>query len=171
MLSPMLSRAFRAAALAACLLSAAIVAADEVVLRVSGAVDTPLELTRADLDAMPRDEFRIPTQHDRSVMETWAGVPMIEILRKAGAPVGERLRGPNMAGYVVVIAEDGFRAVYALAEIEPRFSPERRILVADRLDGEPLGDKFGNLRIANQGEGAFSRWVRKVVALEVRLAD
>jgi len=76
-----------------------------------------------------------------------------------------------MAGYVVVIAEDGFRAVYALAEIEPRFSPERRILVADSLNGEPLGEKFGNLRIANRGEGAFSRWVRKVVALEVRLAE
>jgi DMSO/TMAO reductase YedYZ molybdopterin-dependent catalytic subunit len=163
--------AIRAVAMTAFLLTSAAVIADEVVLRVGGAVDKPLELTRADLAAMPRDEFQIPTQHDKSVMETWAGVPMIELLRAAGAPVGERLRGPNMAGYVVVIAEDGFRAVYALAEIEPRFSPERRILVADSLNGEPLDDKFGNLRIANQGEGAFSRWVRKVVALEVRLAE
>jgi DMSO/TMAO reductase YedYZ molybdopterin-dependent catalytic subunit len=164
-------RTVRALALIACLLSPAVVLADEVVLRVGGVVDQPLELTRADLAAMPRDEFQIPTQHDKNVMETWAGVPMIELLRAAGAPVGERLRGPNMAGYVVVIADDGFRAVYALAEIEPRFSPERRILVADSLNGEPLGDKFGNLRIANQGEAAFSRWVRKVVALEVRLAE
>jgi DMSO/TMAO reductase YedYZ molybdopterin-dependent catalytic subunit len=163
--------AIRAIALAAFLLSPAVVHADEVVLRVGGAVDNPLELTRADLAGMPRDEFQIPTQHDKSVMETWSGVPMIELLRAAGAPVGERLRGANMAGYVVVIAEDGFRAVYALAEIEPRFSPERRILVADRLNGEPLGEKFGNLRIANQGEAAFSRWVRQVVALEVRLAE
>jgi hypothetical protein len=96
---------------------------------------------------------------------------MIDILRKAGAPVGDRLRGRNMAAYVVVIAADGFRAVYALAEIEPRFSPERRILVADTLDGKPLSGNFGNLRIANQGEGEFSRWVRQVVALEVRIAD
>jgi DMSO/TMAO reductase YedYZ molybdopterin-dependent catalytic subunit len=163
--------AARALALAAVLSGPVAAMADDVVLRVGGAVDKPLELTRADLAAMPRDDFQIPTQHDKSVMETWSGVPMIEILRAAGAPVGERLRGPNMAGYVVVIAEDGFRAVYALAEVEPRFSPDRRILVADSLNGEPLGDKFGNLRIANEGEGAFSRWVRKVVALEVRLAD
>lgn len=160
-----------ALALTALLLGPTFATAEEVLLRVGGAVDKPLELTRADLAAMPRDEFQIPSRADRSVMENWSGVPMIEILRKAGAPVGERLRGRNMAAYVVVIAADGFRAVYALAEVEPRFSPERRILVADTLDGKPLGGDFGNLRIANQGEAEFSRWVRQVVALEVRLAE
>jgi len=163
--------AMRAAALAVFLMLPAIASAEDVLLRVGGAVDKPLQLTRSDLQTMPRDQFQIPARHDRNVMETWSGVPMIEILRKAGAPVGDRLRGRNMAAYVVVIAADGFRAVYALAEIEPRFSPERRILVADTLDGKPLSGNFGNLRIANQGEGEFSRWVRQVVALEVRIAD
>jgi len=164
-------KAMRAAALAVFLMLPAIASAEDVLLRVGGAVDKPLQLTRSDLQAMPRDQFQIPARHDRNVMETWSGVPMIDILRKAGAPVGDRLRGRNMAAYVVVIAADGFRAVYALAEIEPRFSPERRILVADTLDGKPLSGNFGNLRIANQGEGEFSRWVRQVVALEVRIAD
>jgi DMSO/TMAO reductase YedYZ molybdopterin-dependent catalytic subunit len=171
MLERFICKVIQAAALAAFLLLPAISSAEDVLLRVGGAVDKPLELTRSDLEAMPRDEFQIPARHDRNVMETWSGVPMIEILRKAGAPVGDRLRGRNMAAYVVVIAEDGFRAVYALAEIEPRFSPERRILVADRLDGKALGGDFGNLRIANKGEGEFSRWVRQVVALEVRIAE
>jgi DMSO/TMAO reductase YedYZ molybdopterin-dependent catalytic subunit len=161
----------RAVAVAAFLILPAIASAGDVLLRVGGAVDKPLQLTRSDLRAMPRDQFQIPARHDRNVMETWSGVPMIEILRKAGAPVGDRLRGRNMAAYVVVIAADGFRAVYALAEIEPKFSPERRILVADTLDGQPLGGDFGNLRIANKGEGEFSRWVRQVVALEVRIAE
>jgi DMSO/TMAO reductase YedYZ molybdopterin-dependent catalytic subunit len=144
--------------------------ADEVLLRVSGAVDKPIELKRSDLAAMPRDQFQVPTQNDKSVMETWAGVPLIEILRKAGAPVDDRLRGRNMAAYVLVIAADGYRAVYALPEIDPKFSPQRRILVADTLDGHPLSGDFGNLRIANQGEGEFSRWVRNVNSIEVRLA-
>jgi DMSO/TMAO reductase YedYZ molybdopterin-dependent catalytic subunit len=162
----------RTAAVAALLLATALPAiAEEVLLRVNGAVDTPLALTRAELAALPRDQFQIPSREDRSVMETWAGVPMIEILRKAGAPVGERLRGRATAAYVVVIAADGYRSVYALAEIDPRFSPQRRILVADTLDGKLLGGDFGQLRIANQGEGAFSRWVRQVVALEVRIAE
>jgi hypothetical protein len=47
----------------------------------------------------------------------------------------------------------------------------RADLVADRLRGKPLSGDFGNLRIANEGEGAFSRWVRQVVAIEVRFAD
>jgi len=164
-------RHFAAATLCVFLLGPGPAVADEVLLRVGGAVDTPLELTRSDLAAMPRDEFQIPSREDQSVTETWAGVPMIEILRKAGAPVGDRLRGRNMAAYVVVIGADGYRAVYALAEIEPRFSPYRKILVADLRNSKPLSGEFGNLRIANQGEGEFSRWVRQVVAIEVRFAE
>jgi hypothetical protein len=120
---------------------------------------------------MPRDQIQIPARNDSGAMETWAGVPLIEILRKAGAPVDDRLRGRNMAAYVLVIAADGYRAVYALPEVDPKFSPQRRILVADTLDGKPLGGDFGNLRIANQGEGAFARWVRQVIAIEVRFAE
>ena len=163
--------ALRAAVLTAVLLLSTNSSADEVVLRIGGAVDKQLELTRSDLAAMPRDRFDIPTSEDRGVMETWEGVPLIEVLRKAGAPVDERLRGRNLAAYVLVTAQDGYRAVYALAEIDPNFSPERRILVADKLDGKPLSGKFGNLRIANQGEAKFGRWVRQVIAIEVRLAE
>jgi DMSO/TMAO reductase YedYZ molybdopterin-dependent catalytic subunit len=162
------------AALAALLLlvcAPAISQADDVILRVGGAVDRPLSLTRADLAGMPRESFQIPGKDDKSVMETWSGVPMIEILRKAGAPVGDRLRGRNMAAYVVVTAGDGYRAVFALAEIDPAYSPQRQVLVADSLDGKPLGGKFVNLRIADRGAGGFGRWVRDVIALDVHIAD
>lgn len=160
-----------AIALSALLLAPHDSLAGDVILRVDGKVDTPLTLTRADLAAMPRQGFEIPTKEDRNVMERWEGVPMFEILRKAGAPVDGRLRGPNMAAYVVVTAGDGYRAVFALAEIDPAFSPQRQILVADRLDGESLSGKFGNLRIADQGAAEFGRWVRDVIALEVRIAE
>ena len=161
----------RALVLAATLATPTIVFADEVLLRVGGAVDHPLELTRADLAAMPRDRVQIPARHNPKTVETWVGVPLIEILRKAGAPVDERLRGRNAAAYVLVKAQDGYRAVYALAEVDPGFSPGRHIIVADMLDGKPLSGDMGKLRIANQGEGKFARWVRQVVALEVRLAE
>ena len=120
---------------------------------------------------MPRVEVVIPTRDDPDVMETWEGVPMIEILRKAGAPVDDRMGGRNSAAYVLVKAVDGYRAVYALAEIDPAYALERQVVVADTLDGKPLSGKFGNLRIANKGEGRFSRWVRQVEELEVRVAE
>mgnify|MGYP001300107008 CR=1 FL=1 len=47
----------------------------------------------------------------------------------------------------------------------------RALMRSSGLDGKPLTGDFGNLRIANQGEGEFSRWVRQVVALEVRIAE
>ena len=156
---------------AALLAAPTVVCAEEVLLRVVGAVDRPLELTRSDLAAMPRERVQIPARDDSASIETWEGVPLIEILRKAGAPVDERLRGRSAAAYVLVKAQDGYRAVYALAEVDPAFSPERRILVADMVDGKPLGGDMGKLRIANQGERKFARWVRQVVALEVRLAE
>ena len=161
----------RAVVLAVILAASVPVSAEDVLLRVSGAVERPLELTQSDLTAMPRDRVQIPAREDPKVIETWEGVPLIEILRRAGAPVDERLRGRNAAAYVLVIAQDGYRAVYALAELDPAFSPQRRIILADRLDGKPLSGDMGKLRIANAGEAKFARWVRQVVALEVRLAE
>jgi hypothetical protein len=49
----------------------------------------------------------------------WDGVPLIEILRAAGAPSGETLRGLALALYVRISAADGYRAVFALAELDP----------------------------------------------------
>jgi hypothetical protein len=170
-MSRVLSARVAAATLSALFLAPFVSLADEVILRVGGKVDTPLGLTRSDLAAMPHESCEIPSRADKTVMERWEGVPMIEILRKAGAPVDDRLRGPNVAGYVLVTAGDGYRAVFALAEIDPAFSPGRQILVADRLDGASLTGRFGNLRIADRGAAEFGRWVRDVVALEVRIAD
>ena len=161
----------RVAAAAAPLLFSAVSTADEILLRVTGEVDTPLALTRSDLAGMPRVRVEAPTREDRSVMEVWEGVPMIEILRRAGAPVDERMGGRNTAAYVLVSAADGYRAVYALAEIDPAYALDRQVVVADTLDGRPLAGKFGSLRIVNKGEGRFSRWVRQVEALEVRIAE
>lgn len=166
----MTTRLMRAVLAVALLLGAPGATADEVLLRVGGVVDKPLELTRADLEAMPRARAEVPTRDDPQVMEVWEGVPMIEILRKAGAPVDERIHG-HLAGYVLVTAADGYQAVYALAEIDPAYARERQIIVADKLNGEPLSGKFGTLRITNQEEGRFSRWVRQVVRLDVRIAE
>ena len=165
------AQAGMAAALAILLLAPVGALADNVILRVGGKVDRPLALTRDDLAGMPREHFEIPSKDDKTVMERWEGVPMIEILRNAGAPVDDRLRGPNMAAYGLVLAGDGYRAVFALAEIDPGFSPDRLVLVADERDGAALSGKFGHLRIADRGANGFGRWVRDVVALEVRIAD
>ena len=59
-------------------------------LAVAGAVTTPLTLSAADLKAMPRT--KIEAQDDNRTV-TYEGVLVGELLKRAGVPVGEALRG------------------------------------------------------------------------------
>src|SRR5258707_6518848 len=68
-------------------------------LRVSGTVSTPLTLTVADLKRMPRKTLTIVNPHGKKT-EKYEGVELQEILRRAGVPQGEALRGPAMVTYV-----------------------------------------------------------------------
>ena len=94
------------------------------------------------------------------------GVPVFEILQRAGLKLGQDLRGPALASYLLVQAADGYRAVFALPEIDPACT-DRTILLADRRDGKPLPAQEGPLRIVVPGEKRHSRWVRLVVAFKI----
>ena len=96
----------------------------------------------------------------------WDGVPLIEILRAAGAPGGDTLRGPALALYVRISAADGYRVVFALAELDPSTGNAQAIL-ADRRDGKPLGADDGPLRVIVPGDKRPARWVRQVIAIDL----
>ncbi len=135
-----------------------------VLLEVRGEVSRPLTLTASEFARLPRRTVRA-LGHDR-VESQFEGVPLVEILARAGVPVGKDLRGPAMALYLVVEASDGYRAVFALAELDPAFS-ERLILLADRRDGRPLPDPAGPLQVIVPGEKKHARWVRQVLRLRI----
>jgi len=134
-------------------------------LKVGGAVSTPLTLTVADLKAMPRKTLTIVNPHDRKT-EKYEGVAVEEILRKAGVPQGEALRGPAMTTYVLAEAADGYRAVLSLAELDAGIV-ESEVIVADTMDGAPLGDKLGPFRLVAPHEKRPARWVRMLKSLTV----
>ncbi len=135
-----------------------------VLVRVMGEVAHPLALSALDLAKLPRQELRAK-RHD-GVESQFAGVPVVEILAKAGVPVGKELRGPAMALYLVVEAADGYRAVFALSELDPAFT-DRVVLLADRLDGQPLSARDGPLQVVVPGEKKHARWVRQVIRLRI----
>jgi DMSO/TMAO reductase YedYZ molybdopterin-dependent catalytic subunit len=138
-----------------------------VLLTVNGEVEHPLRLTADDLAGLPRQSIK--AKDHKGVEATFAGVPLVEILKKAGARVGERLRGGALADYLVVEASDGYRVVFALAELDPAFN-DRTILLADRRDGRPLDASEGPLRVVVPGEKKHARWARQVTTLTVRRA-
>jgi hypothetical protein len=94
------------------------------------------------------------------------GIPLVELLKAAGVKFGHDLRGPALATYLVVEATDGYRAVFALPELDPECT-DRVILLADRRDGKPLDGQEGPLRVVVPGEKRHSRWVRQVVVLRI----
>jgi DMSO/TMAO reductase YedYZ molybdopterin-dependent catalytic subunit len=134
-------------------------------LRISGVVTTPLVLTVVDLKKMPRKTLSVLNAHNKK-METYEGVLVEELLHRAGVPQGEQLRGPSMATYVIAEAEDGYRAVFSLAELDSGIL-ESEVIVADTMDGAPLAAKQGPFRLVAPHEKRPARWVRMLKSITV----
>jgi DMSO/TMAO reductase YedYZ molybdopterin-dependent catalytic subunit len=143
-------------------------AQEEQAFTVRGDVEHPLRLTRQDLAAMPR---RTVMAKDRDGQEArFEGVLVGEILNRAGAKLGDRLRGDAHAAYLLVQAADGYRVVFALPELDDAYT-DRLVLLADTRDGKPLADPEGPFRVIVPGEKKHARWIRQVRRLVVRRVD
>jgi DMSO/TMAO reductase YedYZ molybdopterin-dependent catalytic subunit len=138
--------------------------AEPAFLRVGGRVPAPAEWTASDWARLPRAEARVTDRQGQAV--TYSGVSLCDVLRAAGVKLGEAAMPSReaVASYVVVEAADGYRAVFALAELDPA-QTDRVILLADRKDGRPLPAAEGPLRVVVPGEKRPARWVRQVRAL------
>jgi DMSO/TMAO reductase YedYZ molybdopterin-dependent catalytic subunit len=133
-------------------------------LDIGGERVTATHLTLADIaKIVPRAEVHASVHGSEAV---WTGVPLIDLLKSAGAPTGDALRGPALALYVRITASDGYRAVFSLAELDPATGTTQAVL-ADRKDGQPMDDKEGPLRIIVAGDKRPARWVRQVIAIDV----
>ncbi|MDQ2855630.1 MAG: molybdopterin-dependent oxidoreductase [Acidobacteriota bacterium] len=139
-----------------------------VLLTVGGAVEHPLKLTAGDLAKLPRRS--VTAKAHAGKVESFEGADLGEVLKLAGVKFGEHLSGKDLAQFVVVDAADGYRAVFALPELDPAFT-DRVVLLADRRDGKPLAEKEGPLRIVIPDEKRAARWVRQVTSLTIRRAE
>ena len=147
------------------LLAAGIASAQEDAqpLRVTGAVKQPLTLSAEDLAKMPRAPARTTNNGLETVYE---GVPLHEVLKKAGVPLGSELRGKALASYVLAEAADGYQVVFSLGELDPSFI-DNGILLADTANGKPLFGAQGRFRLVVPKDKPGARSVRMLVKLEV----
>jgi DMSO/TMAO reductase YedYZ molybdopterin-dependent catalytic subunit len=137
---------------------------DQAALTVGGEVEKPLKLSAAEIAKLPRTTVRAK---DHSGTEsTFEGVALVEFLKLAGVPLGEKLRGKAVSNFVVVDGVDGYRAVFAIPELDPAFT-DRVILLADKRDGKPLSEAEGPLRVVVSQEKRQARWVRQVTRLTI----
>ncbi len=63
-------------------------------------------------------------------------------------------------------AQDGYRVVFSLPELDPNFSC-RVVILADEQDGQPLNSLHGPYRIIVPGEKRRARWVRMVNTMRI----
>ena len=136
-------------------------------LSISGEVTTPLELTLADLTNLKQASHKVKDRDGKE--HEFSGVPLIEILQKAGVTTGSKLRGENLAKYLLISAADGYEVVYSLAEIDPEFT-DQVILLATSKDGQPLANGEGPFRIITPDDKKPARWIREVRSIKVAFA-
>ena len=132
-------------------------------LTVGGDVPHPLTLTPADIKTMPRTTVTV-SEEGREV--TYEGVLVGELLKRAEAPVGRDLTGQAVATYVLCKAKHGYQVVFSLPELDPAFT-SNDIIVADTIDGKPLFDYQGPLRIVAPHDKRGARSIRMVQSIDV----
>jgi DMSO/TMAO reductase YedYZ molybdopterin-dependent catalytic subunit len=134
-------------------------------LAITGDVEKPLSITLDELSRLPRRTLKVMNPHEKKE-ETYDGVLLTELLKRAGVPQGGQLRGAAMATYIQAEAADGYRVIFSLAELDTDFQ-DSEVIVADTMNGAPLDDKTGPFRLVAPHDKRPARWVRMVQSLTV----
>jgi hypothetical protein len=112
---------------------------------------------------LPHHKFNAK-DHDRE--SEFEGVLLVDLLKSVGVEFGDQLKGKRASNVIVLEATDGYRASLALAEIDPDTS-DKVVLLADRRDGQPLGEKESPYRLVIPSEKRPLRWIRMIRTIRV----
>ncbi len=126
----------------------------------------PVVISLAELSAMAQTTVTIHNTHTNAD-ETYTGVRLANLLTQMGAPLGSELHGEALSNYVVASGSDGYQAVFALAEIDPSFHPGE-VLVANKMNGKPLDEHSGPLKLVVTEDKRPARSVRDLTAIELK---
>jgi DMSO/TMAO reductase YedYZ molybdopterin-dependent catalytic subunit len=132
-------------------------------VRVAGDVKAEMSLTAELLAKMPRASAKTSFNGMETVYE---GVWLHEILKRAGVPQGEALRGKALATYVIAESPDGYQVVFSLAELDPAVV-DHEILLADTANGKPLFGSDGRFRLVIPKDKIGARSIRMLSRISV----
>ncbi|MES2810146.1 MAG: molybdopterin-dependent oxidoreductase [Bacteroidota bacterium] len=133
-------------------------------VKVGGEVTTPLTIDATTFAKYT--QVKVSRKDKEGKDHIYTGVTLSDILTKAGATLGDALKGKNLTKYLLVEAADNYQAVFALAELDKAYT-DRAIILANTVDGKPLPEGEGPFRIIVQDEKKPARCVRQVVKLTV----
>ncbi len=138
-------------------------------LDLRGDLPNPRRIDGSELRQLPRSETHAINPHDPGKEIVYSGSSLAEVLKAGGIRLDSGMTGIREAVAMSVVVEgiDGYRAVFALAELDPELT-DRVILLADSKDGQPLPPSEGPFRIIVPGEKSPGRWVRQVRTITTR---
>jgi hypothetical protein len=151
--------------IAAVLFGAALCQAQSSIV-VEGVEGKSILLTRDDLSKLPQQTIDT-TDHGNSAK--FEGVRLADVLAKVELPTGDRYHSTAASYYMVVEAKDGYRTVFAWAELDPSFM-DKPVFIVTKRDGRPLSEKEGPFELIAPGERRGGRWVRQLTALKLKQA-
>jgi len=136
-------------------------------ITVMGINGTTATLSLSDLSKLPQQTVKAM---DHGTPATFDGVLLTDVLAKVDLPMGEKFHNTGASYYVVVEAQDGYRAVFAWAELDSTFI-DKSVYVVTSRDGKPISGNDGPFQLVVPGEKRAARWVRQVTALRIRQAN
>lgn len=140
----------------------------EVPLIVEGLGGTSAMFYVSDFSKLPQ---QIIKTIDHGTHVTFQGVLLADALsHQVGLPTGEAFHSTAASYYVIAEALDGYKSVFAWAEIDPTFT-DRKVYVVTKRDGRPLSSHDGPFELIVPGENGAARWVRQVTALKIKRAN
>ena len=136
-------------------------------VKIEGEVTQPLKLYPSDLEKMK--QVTVTFKGHDTIEKSYTGVPVTEILNMAGVTMGKQLRGKNLAKYLLVTAADGYQVVFSLAELDSSFT-DKVIILADKMNGQPLPADKGPFQLIIPGERKPARSCFQVTSFIIRFA-
>ncbi len=132
-------------------------------LRVEGIGGTAVTFSVSDLAGLPQQTW---SAGDHGTSVTWGGVLLADVLAKVTTPAGEKFHHTAASYYLLAEGSDGYRAVFAWAELDPSFT-DKAVYVVTKRDGKPLAESEGPFRLVVPGEKRNARSVRQLKLLRI----
>jgi Oxidoreductase molybdopterin binding domain len=142
----------------------AVLSAAEPVLKINAPAKS-LSFTSEEFASLPHQEIVALEPHGKKE-HRYSGVAVADLLARAEAPLGEKLRGQALQLVVVVHSKDGYAVVFSLAEFDEAFG-NRAILLADHEDGQLLPENAAPFRLVVAGDKRAARWARMVSSIDL----
>jgi hypothetical protein len=133
-------------------------------ITVTGIGGKSVTLSVSELSNLPHQTVKAT---DHGTPATFEGVLLTDVLAKVDLPLGEKFHSTGASYYLTVEGKDGYRAVFAWAELDTTFM-DKPVYVVTKRNGKPLSEKDGPFQLVVPGEKRSARWVRQLTALKIK---